>query len=75
MNTVTETSVLDIPLSTLDFPVRLQKMFERKGKTTVGQALTIPYGELAEEKNLGAQSILVWMTYLESHNLCSGRQA
>jgi hypothetical protein len=74
MSTVTET-VLDTPLASLDFPVRLQKMFERKGKVTVGQALTIPYGELAEEKNLGAQSILVWMTYLEANSLCSGRPA
>ncbi len=75
MDATTETNILTVPLNTLDFPVRLQKMFARRGKTTVGEAMTLRYAELADEANLGAQSIIAWMTFLETHNLCSGRTA
>lgn len=74
MSTV-ETSILETPVQSLDLPARLKTMFEKRGLITLRQALTIKYAELAEEKNLGATSIKAWMTFLEEHNLCSGRQA
>lgn len=72
MSTV-ETSILDTPIQSLDLPVRLKTMFAKREKTTVREALTIKYAELAEEKNLGATSITAWISFLEAHNLCSGR--